>query len=142
MTTVQRKHPHLLASRSEAALNSLRSIHFRLNRLNESATTTFGRVLCSVFVWTVLVLTIQLYQLYAFAQHFEGWRDYWLMAYTLVWTLLYAGRLLALLVYSARLNVEKRKVIGLLFRTDLEGRVKMTRRMDQCVSCWRAVGFF
>lgn len=122
---------HLLASFLETKLVAARHIYFRLNRVNERLTRSFSYVLCSVFVWTQLILTMVMFQFYKVAECF-GRDDYWVMAYGVVWALVYGGRLLAVLLLGGRLNGEKRKVTALLYRMDLECE-RSTAGMDQGV---------
>lgn len=124
---------HLQSGRWEATLQAARIVHIRLGRMHGELTDAFAYILCGMFVWTLLVLTIQLYEFFKWAEKLAGNRE-WLMAYSLVWLVLYAGRMLALLVLSDRLTGEQRKVVRILYGMDL-GVAETTAGMD------RAVGF-
>uniref|UniRef100_A0A336M6L3 Gustatory receptor n=1 Tax=Culicoides sonorensis TaxID=179676 RepID=A0A336M6L3_CULSO len=100
-------------------VESLRRLHAKVCVVGHSATNSFGILLSITILAGFVVLNIQFFQLYKTSESLEPY-DLFLFLYTLLWIVLYGGKVVGILYVGHIVSEEKAKTGPILY--DLEGR--------------------
>lgn len=89
----------------ETIVNSLRMFHLDLCKLETHVNDSFGILLVSTLLTTFMILCTQMYAFYIFAENAES-VDVYLFVYTVIWTILHAGKIYVILLWNHKVARE------------------------------------
>lgn len=97
-------------------VESLRRLHAKVCAVGHSATNCFGILLSITILAGFVVLNIQFFQLYKTSESLEPY-DLFLFLYTLLWIVLYGGKVVGILYVGHMVSEEVSALISLLWKS-------------------------